>query len=104
VSADTVKAAPRLYVTGESLESAARSVGFLVKSEAFPWELESMSQLSGFLDLLPSGKNHNAARCALELALMDARGEGTGPERDGVFSEGLFLSKGVLRSDHSACG
>ena len=66
--------APRPYVTGETRESAARSVlGFLEKG-IFPWHLDHVSQVWAFIDGLPEEKDHNAALCALEMSLLDALG------------------------------
>ncbi|TET78279.1 MAG: hypothetical protein E3J41_04900 [Candidatus Cloacimonadota bacterium] len=67
--------APRLYVTGESQESAWKSVANLVQKDSFPWEFNDVSQIWDFTDSLPKGKENNAAICALEMALLDALGK-----------------------------
>ncbi len=66
--------APRIHVTGESQESAAESVKALVMSKEFPWDLESISEVWGFVERLSVGKEHHAALCSVELALLDALG------------------------------
>lgn len=67
--------APRSYVTGESQKSAAKSIDALVRQAHFPWILEDVSQIWGFVDGLPEEKQHNAAVCALESALLDLMGK-----------------------------
>lgn len=66
--------APRSYVTGESQESAARSIKQIVEMDSFPRELNDISQIWDFVDRLPNGKEHNAAICALEMAFLDLLG------------------------------
>ena len=70
--------APRPYVTGESQESIPRSVGLYVKSGSFPWSLQGVSELWEFVDRLPDKKEHNAALCGVELAMLDALGKSEG--------------------------
>lgn len=70
--------APRPYVTGESQESAAQSARHLAEGQSFPWELNQVSQIWGFVDSLPDGKERNCAICALEMALLDALGKTQG--------------------------
>ena len=67
--------APRSYVTGESQESAARSIKGFIKQNNFPWELHDVSQIWEFVDSLSNGKEHNSAICAIETALLDALGK-----------------------------
>lgn len=67
--------APRSYVTGESQESATKSITNLLKKDSFPWELNHVRQIWDFVDSLPGGKEHNSAICALEMALLDALGK-----------------------------
>jgi muconate cycloisomerase len=69
---------PRSYVTGETQESAIRSVKSLCLHESFPWDIDNVSQIWNFVDLVIGEKNHNSALCALEIALLDlwARKEG----------------------------
>ena len=67
--------APRSYVTGESQESATRSINGLIKQNNFPWKLHEVSQIWEFVDSLSSGKEHNSAICAIETALLDALGK-----------------------------
>jgi muconate cycloisomerase len=70
--------APRPYVTGETQESAIRSVRSLCLHEFFPWTLNHVTQVWKFIDSVSGGKHHNSALCALEIALLDilARKEG----------------------------
>ncbi len=69
---------PRSYVTGETQESAISSVKSLCLHESFPWDIDNVSQIWNFVDLVIGEKNHNSALCALEIALLDllARKEG----------------------------
>ena len=67
--------APRSYVTGESQESATRSIKGFIKQNNFPWELHDVSQIWGFVDNLPSSKEHSCALCAIETALLDVLGK-----------------------------
>jgi L-Ala-D/L-Glu epimerase / N-acetyl-D-glutamate racemase len=67
--------APRSYVTGESQESIPESVDLFLKYGSFPWSLQKVSQVWGFVDHLPDEREHNAALCGLELALLDALGK-----------------------------
>ena len=64
--------APRSYVTGETQESAAKSIRELIRKGAFPWELRDVSRIWDFVDSLPNGKDYNSAICAIEMALLDA--------------------------------
>jgi muconate cycloisomerase len=66
--------APRTYVTGESQNEAAKSICDFVQHENFPWNLTDISQVWKFIDSLSEGKDHNAAICAIETALLDAFG------------------------------
>ncbi len=66
---------PVAFVTGETPDSAVEDVGRLIRSTAFPWELDDVAQVWGFMDTLPPGKTHNTAICALETALLDALGQ-----------------------------
>ena len=67
--------APRPYVTGESQESASRSVVDIINQDDFPWDLNEVSQIWDFVNSLPGGKGQNAAVCALEMALLDILGK-----------------------------
>lgn len=67
--------APRSYVTGESQESAVRSICRFTQKENFPWNLNDVSQIWDFVDSLSNGKGHNSAICAIETALLDALGK-----------------------------
>jgi L-alanine-DL-glutamate epimerase-like enolase superfamily enzyme len=66
--------APRSYVTGESQESATKSIKNMIDKDSFPRELNNVSQVWDFVDHLPDGKEHNSAVCALEMALLDLLG------------------------------
>jgi L-alanine-DL-glutamate epimerase-like enolase superfamily enzyme len=62
---------PRPYVTGETQESAIRSVRFLCLNQLFPWDLDDVSQIWNFVGSATGEKNHNSALCALEMAMLD---------------------------------
>ena len=66
--------APRSYVTGESQKSTVRSIKKIIELDSFPRELNDLSQIWDFVDRFPNGKEHNAAICALEMALLDLLG------------------------------
>ncbi|MBW1754414.1 MAG: hypothetical protein JRJ46_15335, partial [Deltaproteobacteria bacterium] len=65
----------RSYVTGESQEGAAESIWRFTQHDNFPWDLNDVSQIWDFIDSLSKDKDHNAAICALETALLDALGK-----------------------------
>jgi len=71
--------APRQYITGESKESVSKSackkVCSFIQKDTFPWELNDVSQIWDFIDILPKGNENNAAICAIEMALLDALGK-----------------------------
>jgi L-alanine-DL-glutamate epimerase-like enolase superfamily enzyme len=67
--------APRVYVTGETQETTAASLKSMVKRNLLPLEIHRVSEIWDFIDRLPGGKEHNAAICALEMALLDALGK-----------------------------
>ena len=85
--------APRSFVTGESLESAARSIHGFVTLDNFPWELNHVSQIWHFIDGLIQGKVHNAAVCALETALLDALGKNQGRNIIDYFPKDFMTNK-----------
>jgi muconate cycloisomerase len=63
--------APRLYVTGESQDTSVENVGNFIKNYSFPWELNHISEIWEFIDILPEDKKFNASICALETSLLD---------------------------------
>jgi L-alanine-DL-glutamate epimerase-like enolase superfamily enzyme len=67
--------APRSYVTGESMESVVKSIRRFIKHDRFPRILNDISQIWNFVDDITFGREHNAAICALETALLDALGK-----------------------------
>jgi L-alanine-DL-glutamate epimerase-like enolase superfamily enzyme len=67
--------APRSYVTGESIESTVKSIHHFIKHDTFPRKLKDISQIWNFVDDITRGRDHNAAICALETALLDALGK-----------------------------
>jgi L-Ala-D/L-Glu epimerase len=67
--------APRSYVTGESPDSTAKSIRHFIQQDTFPCQLNNISQIWNFIDNITSGREHNAAICALETALLDALGK-----------------------------
>ena len=85
--------APRSFVTGESQESAARSIYRFVTHDNFPWELNHVSQIWNFVDGLIHGKAHNAAVYALETALLDALGKSQGRNIIDYFPKDFMTNK-----------
>lgn len=67
--------APRSYVTGESIESTVKSIRHFIEHDTFPRKLNNISQIWNFIDDITCGREHNAAICALETALLDALGK-----------------------------
>ena len=66
---------PIEFVTGETAETVTKDVAAFVSGAFFPHQLTDVSQIWDFVDRLPSGKEHNAALCAIEMALLDALGK-----------------------------
>ncbi|MCJ7810374.1 MAG: hypothetical protein MUP26_08955, partial [Desulfobulbaceae bacterium] len=66
---------PIRIVTGETPESVIGDILSSVADPSFPWDLEDVSQIWNFVDGFPDGKSHNAAICAMEMALLDALGK-----------------------------
>lgn len=66
--------APRSYVTGETQAQATEAISDFIRKDNFPWHLDDVSKIWEFIDRLPDGRNHNAAICAIETALLDALG------------------------------
>ena len=62
-------------VTGETPETVMKDVASLAGKEFFPKNLRGISQIWDFVERLPDGKEHNAALCGLEMALLDALGK-----------------------------
>ena len=87
------EAVPVEFITGETQESTARSVGFFAQKRSFPWELDDVSQIWDFVDTLPRGKEHNAAICASEMALLDALGKGQRRSIIHYFPHKFFTAK-----------
>jgi muconate cycloisomerase len=82
--------APRLYVTGESPQTAINAVRRLVRKPHFPWELEDIAQIWNLIDRLPKTKAYNSAVCALEMALLDTLGKIENREIMSFFSPAHF--------------
>ncbi|MBW2344337.1 MAG: hypothetical protein JRF53_10075 [Deltaproteobacteria bacterium] len=85
--------APRPGVTGESQESAMDSLGLFIRQGSFPWELNDILQIWDFVDGLPEGKEHNAAICALEMALLDLLGKLQGLSIIQYFPQDFFANR-----------
>jgi len=62
-------------VTGETPETVIRDLTSFACESFFPSRLTEVSQIWNFVDRLPQGKEHHAALCALEMALLDALGK-----------------------------
>ena len=85
--------APRSYVTGESQESATKSISQFIQNNTFPWELNDISQIWDFIDSISNGKEHNSAICSIEMALLDALGKREGKAINQYFSTDFFTPK-----------
>jgi L-Ala-D/L-Glu epimerase len=66
---------PIATATGETPETVMEDAKVFVSDGRFPRELTEIDQIWDFVDLLPEGKGHNAAVCAVETALLDALGK-----------------------------
>jgi L-alanine-DL-glutamate epimerase-like enolase superfamily enzyme len=75
---------PREYVTGETVESAARMIQqvYVPRLEGLdPGRFEEAVSAASALEVVLDGRTvFNAARCAVELALLDAYGKAFGRE------------------------
>ncbi len=85
--------APRSFVTGESQENTVHSIDRFIKLNNFPWELNDVSQIWNFIDNITSGKENNAAICALETALLDALGKSQGRNIIDYFPKDFITNK-----------
>ena len=84
---------PRLYVTGESQESAAKSIRQLTQENTFPWDLNDVSQIWDFVDSISNGREDNSAICALEMSLLDALGKSQNRSIINYFPQDFLASK-----------
>lgn len=66
---------PVEFVTGETPETVTKDVVSSTGNGLFPRELEDVQQIWDFVDRSPAGKEHNAALCAVEMALLDGLGK-----------------------------
>ena len=66
---------PIEFVTGETPETVTKDVASFVSAAPFPSQLTDVSQIWDFIEQLPGAKEHNAALCAIEMALLDALGK-----------------------------
>lgn len=85
--------APRIYATGESQENAVMHVSHLAQKDSFPWRLDNVSQIWDFVDSLPDGREHNAAICAIEMALLDTLGKSQNRYLLEYFPRDFYTSK-----------
>jgi L-Ala-D/L-Glu epimerase len=81
--------APRTYVTGESHETAPASIRHLLSQAHFPWHLDRVFDIWAFIGRVPDSKEHNAALCALEMAMLDALGKAQNRSIMEYFSSGF---------------
>ena len=65
-------------VTGETPETVLKDVAGFAAERFFPRDLAEVVQVWDFMDRMPPGKEHNAALCAMEMALLDALGKAQG--------------------------
>lgn len=66
---------PIELVTGETAETVIRDLTSFASEAFLPSRLTDVSQIWDFVDRVPQGKEHHAALCALEMALLDALGK-----------------------------
>jgi muconate cycloisomerase len=69
------EAVPIEFVTGETPETVVKDVASYVSEGLLPGTVTDVSQIWDFVDRMPKGKEHNAALCATEMALLDALGK-----------------------------
>jgi L-alanine-DL-glutamate epimerase-like enolase superfamily enzyme len=69
------EAVPIEFVTGETPETVTKDVASYVSEGLLPRRLTDISQIWDFVDRRPGNKEHNAALCATEMALLDALGK-----------------------------
>jgi L-alanine-DL-glutamate epimerase-like enolase superfamily enzyme len=69
---------PIEFVTGETAETVTNDVTSFVSGSLFPRRITKVSQIWDLVDRLPNAKEHNAALCAIEMALLDALGKEQG--------------------------
>jgi muconate cycloisomerase len=69
------EAVPIEFVTGETPETVTKDVRSYVSAGSFPHPLTDVFQIWDFIEQRPRGKEHNAALCAIEMALLDALGK-----------------------------
>jgi L-Ala-D/L-Glu epimerase len=69
------EAVPVDLVTGETPATVIEDVSAFSSGSLFPRRLTDLSQIWDFGDRLAAGKEHNAALCATEMALLDALGK-----------------------------
>jgi len=69
------EAVPIEFVTAETPETVMKDVSSYVSGGSFPHPITDVFQIWDFVERLASGKEHNGALCAIELALLDALGK-----------------------------
>jgi L-Ala-D/L-Glu epimerase len=69
------EAVPIEFVTGETAETVIEDVASFTSRDSFPRHITDVSQIWDFIEQLPRGKEHNAALCAIEMALLDVLGK-----------------------------
>jgi L-alanine-DL-glutamate epimerase-like enolase superfamily enzyme len=89
------ESAPRSYVTGECQESIPESMEYILNHGFFPWSLQGVSQIWEFIDRLPDRREHNAALCGLEMAMLDALGKSEGRSIGDYLPKAFFTQKVV---------
>ena len=87
------ESAPRTYVTGECQESIPESMEFILNHGSFPWSIQGVSQIWEFIDRLPDRREHNAALCGLEMAMLDALGKSEGRSIGDYLPKAFFTQK-----------
>ena len=69
---------PRPYLTGETQDSAIHVAGLLCLNPHFPWNIDDVSQVWHFANVVAAEERRNSALCALEMALLDLLGKKDG--------------------------
>jgi len=65
--------APRDFVTGETQASVCDTIARWASAPDFPWDVDAVDVIWRWVDGRADSRGHNAALCAVETALLDAR-------------------------------
>lgn len=84
---------PVQFVTGETPQTVIETIKSLVSNEFFPWHLNTVQQVSDFVNILPFDRKTNEATCAIESALLDLLGRYEGKPVIDYFDKTFFTPK-----------